>query len=157
MDEKLSQQILDDLLPSLEALDTKTTALLQLLKDKGVATQEEMMAYLDQAANASNIRWRAARVRLDYLLSSAAKPQEEAAGKKSHQPAGNAEPVPQASEGSERKDQEKTNPEITATKPTADESAGTQQEKEKTTSEPTAKKERPNAKANAGEANTAAA
>src|ERR1700685_2108889 len=82
MDENISRQILDDLLPSLEALDTKASALLQLLKDKGIATPEEMAAYLDRAANASNVRWRAARVRLDYLLSSAAKPQEEAADKK---------------------------------------------------------------------------
>ena len=75
MDENTSRQILDDLLPSLEALDTKASALLQLLKDKGIATPEEITAHLDQAANGSNVRWLAARVRLEYLLSSAAKPQ----------------------------------------------------------------------------------
>jgi hypothetical protein len=125
MDENLSRQILDDLLPSLEALDTKASALLQLLKDKGIATQEEMKTYLDQAANASNVRWLAVRVRLDYLLSSAAKPQDEApqtkdeaAEKKSSQPADSSEPVPQTSE--KKKDQEKTSPETTAEKEKTD-------------------------------------
>ena len=115
MDENTSRQILDDLLPSLEALDTKASALLQLLKDKGIATPEEITAHLDQAANGSNVRWLAARVRLEYLLSSAAKPQEEAAEKKagkkeeaaekkSTEPADTSEPASQASKEGEAKE-----------------------------------------------------
>jgi len=160
MDENLSRQILDDLLPSLEALDTKASALLQLLKDKGIATPEEITDYLDKAGNASNVRWRAARVRLDYLLSSAAKPQEEAAEKKSSQPAESNDPVSQASEKKEGRG--KTNPETTGTETApAEESAGTQPEKdkdkEKTTPEPTAEKEKAKAKAETGDSTTAAA
>jgi hypothetical protein len=166
MDENLSRQILDDLLPSLEALDTKASALLQLLKDKGIATPEEITSYLDLASNGSNVRWRAARVRLDYLLSSAAKPpdqavekEEETAGKKSLQPADNAEFASQASEGSEKRyDREKTNPEKNGTKATpAEENEGAGKEKDHAPPEPTAEKEKTNAKQNADDADNAAA
>jgi hypothetical protein len=165
MDEDLSRQILDDLLPSLEALDTKVSALLQLFKDKGIATPEEITSYLDQAANGSNVRWRAARVRLDYLLSSAAQPQENSADKKDHggrkssQPADNGEAVSQASEGGEkRENQEKANPEVAGAKPApTEESADTGKEKDKTPLEPTAEKEKANAKKNNIDPNAAAA
>jgi len=138
MDENISRQILDDLLPSLEALDTKASALLQLLKDKGIATPEEITAHLNQAANSSNIRWRAARVRLDYLLSAAAKPHEQAADKKSTEPADTSEPASQASKEGEtetktktKEDQKKTNPETSGAKaPSAEESTDTKQNSE---------------------------
>jgi hypothetical protein len=147
MDENISRQILDDLLPSLEALDTKASALLQLLKDKGIATPEEITAHLNQAANSSNIRWRAARVRLDYLLSAAAKPHEqaadkkaenkvEAAEKKSIEPADTGKPDSQAIKEGETKtktkeDQKKTNPETSGAKaPSAEKSADTKQNSE---------------------------
>ena len=166
MDENTSRQILDDLLPSLEALDTKASALLQLLKDKGIATPEEITAHLDQAANGSNVRWRAARVRLEYLLSSAAKPQDEAAEKKvqkkeeatekkSTEPVDTSEPASQATkEGEAKENQKKKNPETSGAKaPSAEESAdtkqssgtqqdkGNQQPKENPTPAPSAEKE----------------
>jgi hypothetical protein len=74
MDEKIIQQILDELLSRFEPLDTQTEALLQLLKAKGIATDEELVPYLEQAGNASNVRWLAARVRIGALISSALKP-----------------------------------------------------------------------------------
>jgi hypothetical protein len=76
MDEQIVQQIFDELLSSLEPLDTQNAALLQFLKAKGIATDEELAPFLEQAGNASNVRWLGARVRIRSLISSAMKPAE---------------------------------------------------------------------------------
>lgn len=68
MDDKLLQQVFEELLPSLEALDTKCAAILQFLKTKGIATDDELAPYFEEAGNASSVRWRAARVRINHLL-----------------------------------------------------------------------------------------
>lgn len=92
MDQNVVKEMLHELFTSLEALDTQTSAIRQLLKDKGIATEQELAPYLDQAGNASGVRWLAMRVRIDYLLSSAMKPAEpdaKDAKKDSPQPAEN--------------------------------------------------------------------
>lgn len=76
MDESLVHQILDEFVSSLEPLEAQNAALMQFLKDKGMATDEELAPYLEQAGNASNVRWRAFRVRTAALISSAMKPPE---------------------------------------------------------------------------------
>ena len=73
MDKTIAQEILHELFSALEALETQTAALLQFVKGKGLATEQDLAPYLEQAGNASNVRWRAARVRIDHLLTSAVK------------------------------------------------------------------------------------
>jgi hypothetical protein len=73
MDPKIAQEILDDLIPSLEALEAKSTAALEFLKREGIASDEKLAPYLEQAASTSNVRWLAVRVRIERLLSAAEK------------------------------------------------------------------------------------
>ena len=89
MDENTNfvEEILHDLFSSMEALETQNTAILQFLKDKGIATDEELASHLEQAGNASSVRWRGVRVRADYLFASAIKAAEQAAEKESPKPA----------------------------------------------------------------------
>ena len=85
MDQNIVQEMLRELFASLETLDTQTNAIRQLLKDKGIAPQQELAPYLEQAGNASSVRWLAVRVRMDSLLASAMKPAEQDARKDSSQ------------------------------------------------------------------------
>ena len=83
MDEKIAHQILDELLSSFEALETQSAAILQFVKAKGIASEEELAPYFQQAGEASSVRWRAARVRINRLASAAIKSAEQSAGKES--------------------------------------------------------------------------
>jgi hypothetical protein len=88
MDTAVVEQLLDEMLASLEELETKATATLQYLKDKGHATDEDLAPYLEQAGNASNVRWRAARLRMMSLVASALKGAD--VHKEKSQPSGQA-------------------------------------------------------------------
>ncbi len=79
MDENFVQEILHELFSCLEAMETQSAAILQLVKEKGLASEEEITRYLEQAGNASNVRWRAARVRIEHLISGALKTAEREA------------------------------------------------------------------------------
>jgi hypothetical protein len=119
MNEKIAQEILHELFPAFEALETQSAALLQLLKDKGIANDEELAAHFEQAGKASSVRWLAVRVRIDYLLSSAMKTAEQDVKKES--PKTTEDPIAGASQ--ERETHEGT-PDIpktaTSSKPVAD-------------------------------------
>ena len=77
MDAKLAEQILEELVPTLEALDTQSTAITRFLKDKGIATDAEFAPYLEQAASTSNVRWRAIGLRMKRLFALAEKEAEK--------------------------------------------------------------------------------
>ena len=83
MDEEIVKQILDELFSSFENSETQSAALLLFLKDQGIATEEKLAPYFEQAANTSEVRWRAARVRMGALLASALKAPEPSAEKRS--------------------------------------------------------------------------
>lgn len=86
MKTEIAEQLLDELGTSLENLEAQNAALLQLLKDKGIVTDDEISPYFTQAAKASNVRWRAARVRLESLFA-AEKRETEQRAEKEHPPA----------------------------------------------------------------------
>ena len=86
MYENIAQKLLHELFTSLEALDTQNAAILSFLKAKGIANDEELAPHFEQAGNASSVRWRAARVRMDHLLSAAMKSAEQDAKAKSPTP-----------------------------------------------------------------------
>jgi len=71
MNSEAIKEVLDTLFSNLEKLETQTQALTQFMKEKKKVTDAQLAPYLEKAGNASNVRWRAARVRIEYLLSSA--------------------------------------------------------------------------------------
>jgi uncharacterized protein YcaQ len=73
------KEILDELFSLLETFETQSIAITQFLKDQGIATDEKLAPYLDRAGNASSVKWRAARARMQYLLSPIQKEKKEPA------------------------------------------------------------------------------
>ncbi len=104
MNEDILREAIHEMFSSLEGLETQNAAILSLLKEKGIATDEALAPHFEQAANASNVRWRAAQVRMDYLLSSATKVAEQAAEKQSAKPEASQESQPSIAPKSSRND-----------------------------------------------------
>ncbi len=108
MDESAVNEILDQIVSSLEPLDAQNSAILHFLKAKGIATDEDLAPFLEQATNASNVRWRAFRLRTAALISSAMKAPEKDPQPQKEQPA-----KPQATDaasGKQQKDQQPAEP-----------------------------------------------
>jgi hypothetical protein len=136
MDEKIIQDILAEVFSALEPLDAQSAAILQFLKAKGLATDDELAPFLEQARNASNVRWLAARVRIGSLLNSAlksanTKPTEVSSTEVSSK---ETKPAPQTSEGqtqskSEEAEQGKQTNEENGAEETTRASAGKSQQK----------------------------
>jgi hypothetical protein len=112
MDENVVREMLHELFTSLEALETQSSAITQFLKDKGITNEEELAPYLERAGNASNVRWLAARVRMDHLLSSVMKTPEKDTRKDPPKVTENSQ---EANAGSDRSDakENKKDPEST--------------------------------------------
>ncbi len=124
MDSKIAAEILDDLIPALESLEAKSEAALQFLKKEGIASDEKLAPFLEQAASASSVRWMAVRVRMERLLSALEKSERdkpapaerksEPATEKKTEPVGQKEPDNQpAKAASEREKGTKTADEST--------------------------------------------
>ena len=77
IDEKVVMQILEEIFSSVEDVETQSAAMLQFLKDKGMANDEELAPYFERAKTSSGVRWVAIRARVDYLLSSVINKEEE--------------------------------------------------------------------------------
>jgi hypothetical protein len=101
MDEQQAEQLVDELFPFFEAMETRIAAVLQFLKAKGLATDEDLAPYLEQAGDASNVIWRAARIRTMSLLSSAI------ASQKAVEKADSQSPESETAEGAKQKEAEK--------------------------------------------------
>jgi hypothetical protein len=82
MDEKIVDEILDELFSSFEKAETDTGAILLLLKERGIASEEKLAPFIEEASRMSEVRWRAARVRMGALLKSAMKTPEQPAEQK---------------------------------------------------------------------------
>jgi hypothetical protein len=76
-DGNASGEFLNELFSAFEDLETQSAGILQFLKGKGLATDEELAPYLKQAGDASEVRWRAERLRMDALLAAAIKEADE--------------------------------------------------------------------------------
>jgi hypothetical protein len=79
MNSQIADEILEELSSTLQRLDTQSAALLEFVKDKSIAKDDELAPYLERAAAASAVRWRATRVRMAHLLASAEKAEQQAA------------------------------------------------------------------------------
>ena len=64
------KEVFHELFSHLERLEAQNDEIIQLLKEKKRVTDKVFAPYLEQAAKASDVRWRAARVRIDHLLAS---------------------------------------------------------------------------------------
>ena len=82
MNNEAMKEVLNELFSHLERLETQSEAILQFLKEKKRVTDKQLAPYLEQAGNASNVKWRAARVRIDHLLEPEHPEKEVKLGKK---------------------------------------------------------------------------
>src|ERR1700743_611070 len=85
-------EIFDEMFTLLQDLETRSVAVLEYIKEQGGASDEKLAPYLDRAAAASDVRWRAARARMEHLL--APKPKSSTEGGKDDKPQRGAQPPP---------------------------------------------------------------
>lgn len=78
LDEQQLKEILSELFGLLESLETSNIAAFRALAEKKIVTEDEIERLLHEAGDASSVKWRAARVRMEYLLTPIEKNKEEA-------------------------------------------------------------------------------
>lgn len=103
MDEKLTRELLDELLSAIERLEAQNLAVWQFLKGQKKGA-DKLAPYLEQAEKTSSVKWMAIRARLNHLLDAATREAERAAEKSEDTHAKSAEPAAQVEKNSESKD-----------------------------------------------------
>jgi hypothetical protein len=78
MDSAIIDEILEELSSALQRVEAQSTAILELIKEEGIAKEDELAPYLRRANEASSVRWRATRVRIGHLLSGLEKREQQA-------------------------------------------------------------------------------
>jgi len=63
------KEIFNELFGLLETLEIQNVAILEFLKEEGIATDEKLAPYMDRAGNAASVKWRAHRARMAHLFS----------------------------------------------------------------------------------------
>jgi hypothetical protein len=61
-------EIFDEVFTLMQDLETRSVAVFEYMQEQGGATDEKLAPYLDRAAGAADVRWRAARARMEHLL-----------------------------------------------------------------------------------------
>src|ERR1700722_13603802 len=90
------EEIFDEVFTLLQDLETRSVAVLEYLQEQGGVTDEKLTPYLARAAAASDVRWRAARARMEHLL--APKPKSATEVGKDEKTTNGSQPRPQAKE-----------------------------------------------------------
>jgi hypothetical protein len=62
-------EIFDEMFTLMQDLETRSVAVFEYMQEQGGATDEKLAPYLDRAAGAADVRWRAARARMEHLPS----------------------------------------------------------------------------------------
>ena len=79
MDKDAINKAFSELYSHLESLETQTTALIQILTAKGIITDKEFAPFVEEAGNASYVKWLATRLRVEHVLSTSEAPEKPAA------------------------------------------------------------------------------
>lgn len=78
MDSAIADEILEELSSTLQRVEAQSAALLEFVKEKGIAREDELAPYFERANAASSVRWLAIRVRLGHLLAGVEKSEQQA-------------------------------------------------------------------------------
>jgi hypothetical protein len=143
-------ELLNELFSAFEDLETQSAGILQFLKEKGLATDEELAPYLKQAGDASEVRWRAARLRMDALLAAAIRDAKEEFARKAEERArAHEESKVQKQDDQGESEQKGANEARTSSRNVDSRNADARKEKEKEEVTPKAQAENAESKAEA--------
>ncbi len=87
-------EIFDEVFTLMEDLETRSGAILEYMKEQGGVSDEKLAPYVNRAAAASDVRWRAARARMEHLL--APKPKSSTDAGNDQKAKGESQSQPQA-------------------------------------------------------------